>query len=219
MLLSENQDINTSLPISDTNSTVTSDLNDTRNDLLKLDSLVLFPKRIDSNYARSFDREPRNNNAKIPKLPSNQKDSISANFSTSMPRRVAVRERNSTERYKYSIGIRRQLNSNRSNPLLPKLNKTIARNVDTRESTLQDFFEVTTMPNIISETLLRRISENLKKRNSSIGTERSSSNETEMTTESPEADVARKPKMTDSDNSENIAIKNPNWILKHFMII
>ncbi|PRD25490.1 UNVERIFIED_CONTAM: hypothetical protein NCL1_40776 [Trichonephila clavipes] len=216
MLLSENQDINTSLPISDTNSTVTSDLNDTRNDLLKLDSLVLFPKRIDSNYARSFDREPRNNNAKVPKLPSNQKNSVSANFSTSMPRRVAVRERNSTERYRYSIGIRRQLNSNRSNPLLPKLNKTMARNVDIRESTLQDFFEVTTMPNIISETLLRRISENLKRRNSSIGTGRSSSNETEMTTESPEADVARKPKMTDSDNSENIAIKKPKLDPKTF---
>ncbi|GFT19839.1 uncharacterized protein NPIL_565431 [Nephila pilipes] len=216
MLLTENKDVNTSLPITDTNSTVTSDFNNTHTDLLKLDSLVLFPKRIDSSFARGFDKESLNNNVKTPKSSPIQKGSRSANSSTSIPRRITVRERNSTERYRYSIGKSRQINSNRSNPLLPKLNKTIARNVDVRESTLPDFFEVTTMPNIISETLLRKISETLQRRNSSSGTERSSSRETETSTGSPEADVVRKPKMTDASNSENVAVKKPKIDPKSF---
>ncbi|GIY26947.1 hypothetical protein CEXT_17161 [Caerostris extrusa] len=153
-------------------------------------------------------------------IPTNQ---IVSNTSLSnIPLRAVVQEGNSTKQltksYRYSIGRSRQNNSANRSSLLPKLriNKTEAPASEPDTSTLSVFSEVPTEPSVASQTLLRKISETLKRLNSSSVDNRALSVETGMMAKHLESEIIRQPKMTDTENSENDAVKKPKLDPKAF---
>ncbi|GIY47041.1 uncharacterized protein CDAR_125741 [Caerostris darwini] len=211
MLLTENRDAR---PV---NSNLTLVTDSSSSDELKRDSSVILPKRIVSSFACAFDMEPRRRTTNIP---TNQ---IVSNTSLSdIPLRAVVQEGNGTKQltksYRYSIGRSRQNNSANRSSLLPKLriHKTEAPASEPDTSTLTDFTEVTTEPSVASQTLLRKISETLKRLNSSSVDSRALSGETGMMAKHLESEIIRQPKMTDTENSENDAVKKPKLDPKAF---
>ncbi|CAL1283430.1 unnamed protein product [Larinioides sclopetarius] len=215
MLLSETRQIRPASVEVDTNTTVILANNRNTTEELKLDSSVVLPKRSDSIFPRIFERKHRNNTRITPsRSPTSGKVPTSTEANGNIDLRETLQEKNNTEQltkqYTYSIGRSRQFRpfSNRST-LLPKLQSNIG------ESTSFEINEVTTSPTVISETVLRKISENLKKNNISVTTEYLST-DAEVTTEVPELNNGRQPKMTDKENQENKADKKSRLDPKTF---